>query len=115
MSGNYMRLFKPKYENIWDASVSEYGSNPTTEKDWTKIDLLGDKKIATKYKEIKKRASTLEEMLDKLTDKYEENKKSRADTDEILEFMDSVIELLKIEYFFIHSLQEIIAIRELTK
>lgn len=110
-----MRIFKSKYEYIWESALSEHGNCSTTEKDWTKIDILSDTKIAEEYKKTKKRAKMLEEILDKLTNKYEISKNSKEDASDILEYMGTIIDLLKIEYFFIHSFQEIISIRKVIK
>jgi alanine dehydrogenase len=106
-----MRIFKPKYEQIWTASIEEYSSLPESEKDWGKIDLLSDSKIAVQYRELKKKTKISEELLNSLTDKYNAPGISKEDASEILAYMSQLIEVLKVQYFFLHSLQEIIHIR----
>jgi len=108
-----MRLFKPRYEYIWDSAIEEYSNRTGTEKDWNKIDLVSSSKLTRKHREVKKRIHSLEEMLHKLTEKYEENQAKKVGTSEILAYMTQVIDRLKVEYFFLHSLQEIILIRDL--
>ncbi len=106
-----MRIFKPKYEQIWTAAIEEYSVLPESEKDWSKIDLLSDSKITSQYRELKKKTKVSENLLDSLTEKYNAKGNSAEDSTEILTYMSQLIEVLKVQYFFLHSLQEIIHIR----
>lgn len=107
-----MRLFKPKYEYIWTVAIDEFSVIPELEKDWNKIDALSDNKITTQYRKLKKQAQGLEQVLDTLTDRYNASPRGSEDSAELLCYMGQIIDVLKMQYFFIHALQEIINIRK---
>jgi len=106
-----MRVFKPKYEYIWSVAIDDYTSLPESEKDWDKIDQLSDNKVMTKYRELKKKVKISEGILDQLTDRYNAAVPGDEEAAELLNYMGQVIDVLKIQYFFVHTLQEIIQIR----
>ena len=110
-----MRLFKPKFEYIWAVAIEQHSASLSSEKDWNKIDQLSDTAIIKKYRVLKKKTVISEGFLEDLTARHNAASASGEDTGDILSYMGLIIDVLKMQYFFLHSIQEIIQIRDVIK